>query len=77
MSTNARRSGFGPGFAKDVEAILTAAQIAGLYQDEVRNNLRIAGMELRGESPMPTFDEPYEIGPDDEVYTEQGEMTDE
>ena len=52
MTTNARRSGFGSGFSKDVEAVLGAADRALLYPDETRANLRIAGMVLRDESPI-------------------------
>ncbi len=54
MSTE-RRSGFGPGFSKDVDSILTAAQLQHLYPDEVRTNLRIAGMVLRDVALMPDY----------------------
>lgn len=77
MSTNDRRSGFGAGFSKDVEAVLGAADRALLYPDETRANLRIAGMVLREESPMPDFSEPYALETGDDEYTEQGDMTDE
>jgi len=50
-----RRSGFGSGFAKDVEAILFSEQRGHLYRDEVRENLRIAGMVLGREAEMPDF----------------------
>ena len=71
MSTNARRSGFGAGFSKDVEAVIATSDRGLLYPDEVRANLRIAGMVMREESQMPQFaPEVYE--PEDE-YTEQGE----
>lgn len=54
MSTE-RRSGFGPGFSKEVDSILGAAQLGHLYPDEVRENLRIAGMVLQREAEMPEF----------------------
>lgn len=73
-----RRSGFGAGFSKDVESILGAAQLGHLYPDEVRENLRIAGMELRRQAEMPQFeayvhpDEAYE-----EDFADDQEVTDE
>lgn len=41
-----RRSEFDPGFSKDVEAILMAGDRGHLYPNEVRINLRMAGMHL-------------------------------
>lgn len=54
MSTE-RRSGFGQGFSKEVDSIMTAAQLGHLYLDEVRANLRVAGMVLRDEAIMADY----------------------
>ena len=56
MTAERRRSGFGVGFSKEVDSILMAAQLGHLYPDEVRENLRIAGMVLDREAEMPTLD---------------------
>lgn len=53
-----RRSGFGSGFSKDVEAVLTAFHTGLIYGDEARANLRIAGMELRENIDEPVIDFP-------------------
>lgn len=53
-----RRSGFGSGFSKDVEAVLTSFHTGLIYADEARANLRIAGMELREQIDEPVIDFP-------------------
>lgn len=69
-----RKSGFGPGFAKDVEAILSTFYGGHIYHSEVRKNLRRAGMELDETAPeMPDFaviptEDPYE--PEEEPVDE-------
>lgn len=73
-----RKSGFGIGFSKEIESILGAAQLGHLYPDEVRENLRIAGMVLRREAEMPEL-EAY-VHPDEvyeEDYVDDQEVTDE
>lgn len=69
MSKDQRRSGFGPGFSRDMEAILAARQLGLIYDDEARENMRIAGLVLERVAQMPEFTydpEPeYEAGPDE------------
>ena len=82
MSTE-RRSGFGPGFSKEVDAIVSAAELGHLYPDEVRENLRLAGMVLRRRAEMPVFvaeEDPTDFDGED-IYpidddTEGEELTD-
>jgi hypothetical protein len=74
MST--KRSGFGPGFSKDVEAVIISFDRGFIMGDEVRTNLRIAGMVLRDDqSLMEDFrlEEPElieEFDPEEEVIDE-------
>lgn len=65
-----RRSGFGPGFSKDVEAVLTALQLGVIYPSEARGNLRIAGMDLHNTAEMPDFDPEIEEDPYEEPEEE-------
>lgn len=58
MSTDKRQSFFGVGFSKEVDSILTAYSMGVIYPDEVRDNLRLAGMDLKRQAIMPTFAEP-------------------
>lgn len=80
MST--RRSNFGAGFNKDVEAILqvvhTGAQLQTvyLYPHEVRENLRLAGMALDKKLEMPDFPDPWEALNDPEYVPDFGDETD-
>ena len=69
-----RRSGFGQGFARDVEAILVSHERGHLYDHEVRANLRIAGMHLDQHIELPEFDFPVPGQPDE---TEPVELNDE
>lgn len=71
-----RTSGFGQGFSKEVDSILSASELGHLYPDEVRENLRIAGMVLQREAEMPVFNyaQPDEEVADDD--TEGEELTD-
>lgn len=55
MSSERRSSGFGIGFSKEVDSILMAAQLGHVYPNEVRENLRLAGMVLTREAEMTTF----------------------
>jgi len=50
--------GFGPGFEKDVAAILATADRGLLYAREVRENLAKAGMLIYDEVEMPEYDPP-------------------
>ena len=66
MSSDADR-GFGPGFEKDVAAVLAAAERGILYMREVRENLAKAGMIIYDhvdlpdvEPPSPRYDEERE-----------------
>jgi uncharacterized protein with von Willebrand factor type A (vWA) domain len=71
-----RKSGFGIGFSKEVESILGAAQLGHLYPDEVRENLRIAGMVLhRKVEELDTYDEP--VYDDEDPIEYEPEVTDE
>ena len=72
MST--RRSGFGSGFSKDVEAVLTAFHTGLIYADEARENLRVAGMELRTSIDEPVIDFPGLE--EQEQYDPEEEVTD-
>lgn len=57
MSNDADR-GFGPGFEKDVAAILAAAERGILYMREVRENLAKAGMIIYDHVDMPDVEPP-------------------
>lgn len=59
-----RRSGFGVGFSKEVEAILAAGQLGALYPHEIRANLRIAGMLIDKKVELPDFPDPYDLPQD-------------
>lgn len=61
--------GFGPGFEKDVAAILAAAERGILYMREVRENLAKAGMIIYDHVDMPTV-EPPSPNNGDEMYDE-------
>ncbi len=50
--------GFGPGFEKDVAAILATADRGLLYAREVRENLAKAGMLIYDSVEMPEYDPP-------------------
>lgn len=63
MSENMDR-GFGPGFEKDVAAILAAAERGILYMREVRENLAKAGMIIYDHVDLPEVDPPV---PSDEI----------
>lgn len=56
MSENER--GFGPGFEKDVAAILATADRGLLYAREVRENLARAGMIIYDSVELPDLDPP-------------------
>lgn len=64
-----RHSGFGIGFSKEVDSILAASQLGHLYPDEVRENLRIAGMVLQRAAVMPefTYEEPADDYADEAI----------
>jgi hypothetical protein len=70
-----RQSGFGVGFSKEVDSILAAGQLGHLYPDEVRENLRIAGMVLGRTAEMGEFVayEPDDPGDAVGLNDEQGE----
>lgn len=59
--------GFGRGFSRDVEAILSVLQaghVTGetfIYPHEVRENLRLAGMRLDGNIELPQFMDPEQF----------------
>ncbi len=57
MSSETDR-GFGPGFEKDVAAILATADRGLLYPREVRENLARAGMIIYDHVDMPKVDPP-------------------
>lgn len=64
MSENER--GFGPGFEKDVAAILATADRGLLYAREVRENLARAGMIIYDSVEMPELEPPpYNNGVDE------------
>lgn len=64
MSENER--GFGPGFEKDVAAILATADRGLLYAREVRENLARAGMIIYDSVEMPELEPPpYDSGVDE------------
>lgn len=64
MSENER--GFGPGFEKDVAAILATADRGLLYAREVRENLARAGMIIYDSVEMPELEPPpYNDGIDE------------
>lgn len=69
-----RRSGFGSGFSKDVEAIQNTFHMGLIYGDEARENLRIAGMVLRDQIDEPVIDFP---GLDEEYVEPEEEPADE
>lgn len=50
--------GFGPGFEKDVAAILATADRGLLYAREVRENLAKAGMIIYDQVDMPEIEPP-------------------
>jgi hypothetical protein len=50
--------GFGPGFEKDVAAILAAAERGILYMREVRENLAKAGMIIYDHVDLPDVEPP-------------------
>jgi hypothetical protein len=56
--------GFGPGFEKDVAAILATADRGLLYAREVRENLAKAGMLIYDEIEMPEYEPPAPEGVD-------------
>lgn len=69
MSSETDR-GFGPGFEKDVAAILATADRGLLYPREVRENLARAGMIIYDHVDMPkveppTLEEREELGIDE------------
>lgn len=66
MSSEAER-GFGPGFEKDVAAILATADRGLMYPREVRENLAKAGMIIYDQVEMPSVEPP---SPTDEVEDE-------
>lgn len=66
MSSDAER-GFGPGFEKDVAAILATADRGLMYPREVRENLAKAGMIIYDQVEMPSVEPP---SPTDEVEDE-------
>lgn len=57
MSSDVDR-GFGPGFEKDVAAILAAAERGILYMREVRENLAKAGMIIYDHVDLPSVEPP-------------------
>ncbi|NCX05800.1 MAG: hypothetical protein EBW68_08495 [Actinobacteria bacterium] len=57
MSSDVER-GFGPGFEKDVAAILATADRGLMYPREVRENLAKAGMIIYEHVDMPVVDPP-------------------
>jgi hypothetical protein len=58
--------GFGPGFEKDVAAILATADRGLLYAREVRENLARAGMIIYDSVEMPDVEPPqYNDGVDE------------
>lgn len=59
MSSDER--GFGPGFEKDVAAILATADRGLMYPREVRENLAKAGMIIYEHVEMPTVEPPSPI----------------
>jgi hypothetical protein len=64
VSENER--GFGPGFEKDVAAILATADRGLLYAREVRENLARAGMIIYDSVEMPELEPPpYDSGVDE------------
>lgn len=69
MSNDADR-GFGPGFEKDVAAILAAAERGILYMREVRENLAKAGMIIYDHVDMPDVDPPSPRIEDDGIDDE-------
>jgi hypothetical protein len=66
VSSEAER-GFGPGFEKDVAAILATADRGLMYPREVRENLAKAGMIIYDQVEMPSVEPP---SPTDEVEDE-------
>jgi hypothetical protein len=66
VSSDAER-GFGPGFEKDVAAILATADRGLMYPREVRENLAKAGMIIYDQVEMPSVEPP---SPTDEVEDE-------
>lgn|GEM_PF-4659856 len=69
MSSGTER-GFGPGFEKDVKAILDVAERGILYMREVRENLAKAGMIISEEVDLPLVNPPVFISdeePEDEL----------
>lgn len=67
--SNENDRGFGPGFEKDVAAILAAAERGILYMREVRENLAKAGMIIYDHVDLPNV-EPPRPSEDDEVFDE-------
>lgn len=63
MSSDTDR-GFGPGFEKDVAAILATADRGLLYPREVRENLARAGMIIYDSVDMPKVEPPV-VGDDE------------
>lgn len=57
MSSDVER-GFGPGFEKDVAAILATADRGLMYPREVRENLAKAGMIIYDQVEMPEVEMP-------------------
>ena len=66
MSTENDR-GFGPGFEKDVAAILAAAERGILYMREVRENLAKAGMIIYDHVDLPSVEPPVPASEYDEI----------
>lgn len=64
MSTETER-GFGPGFEKDVAAILATADRGLMYPREVRENLAKAGMIIYDQVEMPSVEPPSVKADDD------------
>lgn len=59
--------GFGPGFEKDVAAILATADRGLLYAREVRENLAKAGMIIYDQVDMPEIEPPTPSGDYEEI----------
>lgn len=64
--------GFGPGFEKDVAAILAAAERGILYMREVRENLAKAGMIIYDHVDLPDVDPPSPK--DDQSYVDDMQL---
>lgn len=65
--SNENDRGFGPGFEKDVAAILAAAERGILYMREVRENLAKAGMIIYDHVDLPSVEPPVPADENDEI----------